>query len=244
MPKHDPIKVQPRMKRRYRYWQESLRAMMEPATENQVSNEIDVGGRLRELRAMRGLSIRSLAELSGLNFNTLSLIENEKTSPSVSTLQQLAQALQVPITAFFETTFTQKDIVLQKVGQRPKATFAHGLLEDLGGGLTLGEGVPLLLKLEPGAESGSDAIVHTGQEFVYCLQGSLTYTISGTEYNLSPGDSLIFQAHLPHRWGNRGETESRSILILCPADENDRSAEQHFKSEHDKGDGSGKEENL
>jgi transcriptional regulator with XRE-family HTH domain len=228
MPKNNPDHIHLRKRQHYRRWQESLMAMMEPANTNQAVNIIDVGKRLRELRAMRGLSIRSLAELSGLNFNTLSLIENEKTSPSVSTLQQLAQALQVPITAFFETTFIQADVIFQKSGQRPKATFAHGLLEDLGGGIMLGEGVPLLLKLEPGAESGPEAIVHTGQEFVYCLKGNLTYMISGVEYNLSPGDSLIFQAHQPHRWGNGGESESQSILVLCPADENDHSTEQHF----------------
>jgi transcriptional regulator with XRE-family HTH domain len=235
MPRYDPGSTHPHGMRRYRHWQENLRAMMEPAEENQTAESIDVGGRLRELRAMRGLSIRSLAEMSGLNFNTLSLIENEKTSPSVSTLQQLAQALQVPITAFFEASFAQKDVVFQKPEQRPRAAFSHGFLEDLGAGLTLGEGVPLLLTLEPGAEGSSDTIVHTGQEFVYCLQGSITYTIAGQEYNLGPGDSLIFQAHLPHCWGNRGQVDSRSILIICPADENDRSTEQHFMEEKGKG---------
>ena len=64
--------------------------------------EIDVGGRLRVLRTGRGLSMRALAKKSGLNVNTLSLIENQHTSPSVSTLQQLALALNVPLTAFFE----------------------------------------------------------------------------------------------------------------------------------------------
>ena len=63
---------------------------------------IDVGKRLRLLRSEKGLSLRALAELSGLNFNTLSLIENAKSSPSVSTLQRLAIALDVPITTFFE----------------------------------------------------------------------------------------------------------------------------------------------
>jgi transcriptional regulator with XRE-family HTH domain len=242
MPKNGPGFSHPRRMRHYRRWQESLMSMMEPADEDQTADIINVGLRLRELRTSRGLSIRSLADLSGLNFNTLSLIENEKTSPSVSTLQQLALALQVPITAFFESTAEQKDVVFQKFGQRPKATFAHGSLEDLGGGLMLGEGVPLLLKLEPGAESGPDAIVHTGQEFVYCLQGILTYIIAGVEYNLSPGDCLIFQAHHPHQWSNRGESESRSILILCPADENDRSAEQHFKTGEDNGDEDGSKE--
>ena len=57
------------------------------------NGEIDVGQRLRELRAMRGLSLRALSGQSGLNVNTLSLIENRRTSPSVSTLQQLALTL-------------------------------------------------------------------------------------------------------------------------------------------------------
>ena len=53
----------------------------------------NVGQRLREIRTSRRLSMKSLAQMSGLNINTLSLIENERTSPSVSTLQQLAQSI-------------------------------------------------------------------------------------------------------------------------------------------------------
>src|SRR3990172_3921362 len=75
---------------------------------------IDVGARLRILRAVAGLSIRTLAFKSGLNVNTLSLIENGKTSPSVSTLQQLAMTLDIPITAFFETETPKKTIAYHK----------------------------------------------------------------------------------------------------------------------------------
>ncbi len=220
-----------RTARRQSQWRESLTAMMRPSTENPVSTEINIGHRLLELRTMQGLSIRSLAEISGLNFNTLSLIENEKTSPNVSTLQQLATALQVPITAFFEPTTTYKDVVFQKFGQRPQTTFPHGELEDLGGGLALGEATPLLLTSNPFANSGPDTIAHTGQEFVYCLEGNMVYTVGQDEYILEPGDSLIFQAHIPHRWENRGETLFRSILVICPSDDNDRLVEQHLANE-------------
>lgn len=226
-----PSALHTRKMHRHLRWRDSLMAIMEPAVDNPGATEIDVGHRLRELRTSRGLSIRSLAEMSGLNFNTLSLIENQKTSPSVSTLQRLALALQVPITAFFKTETLHQDVVYQKSDQRPKAMFAHGKLEDMGDGMTLGDGIPLLLTLEPGADSGPDAIVHTGQEFVYCLMGCLTYTVAGKEYALEAGDSLIFEAHLSHRWENRGIILSRSILILCPADADDSSAEQHFMPE-------------
>jgi transcriptional regulator with XRE-family HTH domain len=193
--------------------------------------EIDVGCHLREIRTGRGLSMRALADLSGLNVNTLSLIENGKTSPSVSTLQQLASALDVPITAFFEIEIPRRNISYQKDGERLRAAFAHGTLEDLGAGLTLHGGQPFLVTLEPRADSGSTPIVHTGHEFVFCLQGHLSYTIEDQIYLLNPGDSLLFEAHLRHCWQNTGETRSRSLLIMCPSDESDRPTEHHFKAE-------------
>jgi transcriptional regulator with XRE-family HTH domain len=195
------------------------------------SSEIDVGGRLRSLRNARSLSLRALAESSGLNFNTLSLIENGKTSPSVSTLQQIAAALQIPIASFFQTEPQKKNIVFQKADHRRPAVFQNGALEDLGEGLSLHGGQLMLLTLQSGAEGSSDPIIHTGQEFAFCLEGELEYLIEGQGYSMAPGDSLIFEAHLPHRWGNPGEQVSRSLLILCPSDEHDHPAERHFPQE-------------
>ena len=210
-----------------------LRADVFPASAPDAEFEVNVGKRLRVLRTEHELSLRLLAEMSGLNVNTLSLIENGRTSPSVSTLQQLARALQVPISAFFEMDEPTQSIVFQKAGQRPRAAFAHGTAEDMGAGLTLHGGQPLLVTLHSGADSGLSPIVHTGYEFVYCLEGQLTYTIEDHNYALEAGDSLIFEAHLPHRWGNAGHTVTRSLLILCPNDENDRPTERHFATAAD-----------
>jgi transcriptional regulator with XRE-family HTH domain len=212
-------------------WRDRLYEAMQSSSQISADAEINVGRRLHDLRLQQGLSIRSLAELSGLNFNTLSLIENEKTSPNVNTLQQLAMALQVPIAAFFETASVHKDVVFQKFNDRPQAFFPQGVLEDLGEGLALGEATPLLMTLEPNTCSSVDAIVHTGQEFVYCLEGSLVYQVGGDEYLLEPGDSIIFQAHIPHRWENKQDMPSRSLLILCPSDVSDLSVEQHLMSD-------------
>lgn len=79
---------------------ETLATLLMPVYEEKL--ETSLGNRLRELRRQQGLSLRALAEKSGLSANTLSLIENGKTSPSVATLQQIALALNIPITAFFE----------------------------------------------------------------------------------------------------------------------------------------------
>lgn len=202
-----------------------------PPAEARVEYEVNVGDRLRSLRLENRHSLRRLAELSGLNVNTLSLIENGRTSPSVSTLQQVARALQVPISAFFETHESAQTIVYQRTGQRPRAAFAHGTAEDLGAGMTLHGGQPLLVTLRPGADSGAAPIVHTGHELVYCLEGQLAYTVGDRDYLLEAGDSLIFEAHLPHRWGNPGAGVTRSLLIMCPEDENDRPTERHLVME-------------
>jgi transcriptional regulator with XRE-family HTH domain/mannose-6-phosphate isomerase-like protein (cupin superfamily) len=221
-----------RLGHRHRQCLADLFPLYEPS-EKDAAGDVNVGRRLRELRTEQDLSIRALAEMSGLNFNTLSLIENNKTSPSVSTLQQLARGLDVPITAFFERLQAPKQVVFQKAGQRPRASFVYGLLEDLGAGMTLQGGQPLLVTMKPGADSGTDPIVHTGHEFVFCLDGYLTYRVEGDEYLLETGDSLLFEAHLPHCWRNLGEVPSRSLLILCPTDENDTSTEQHFTPEQE-----------
>ncbi len=194
----------------------------------QASPEISVGHRLRELRNERKLSIRALAERSGLNVNTFSLIENGKTSPSVSTLQQIAAALEVPITAFFETSAPKNSVAHIVARHRPRLNFAHGTLEDLGAGLTNRAVEPFVVTLEPHARSGDTPIVHTGVEFVFCLQGRMTYEVEDKSYDLEPGDSLLFESYLPHCWRNDAAQPAQAILVLCPTDARDRPTERHF----------------
>lgn len=196
-----------------------------------LADEINVGRCLRRLRSQRGLSMRALAGQSGLNINTLSLIENGKTSPSIATLQMLASALETPITAFFDTGVSKNEIAYHKACQRPKAAFAYGMLEDLGAGMISQGAEPFLVIMEPHANSGPVQIVHTGREFVFCLEGKLTYTIDNQEYLLEPGDSLLFEAHLPHRWQNSDFVPTRSLLVLCPSDEHDHPTELHFSQD-------------
>jgi transcriptional regulator with XRE-family HTH domain/uncharacterized RmlC-like cupin family protein len=199
-----------------------------PIASTDSMDEIQVGQRLRALRTARGLSIRSLAEISGLNVNTLSLIENQRTSPSVSTLQQLARTLQVPISEFFETDHGNKHVVCWKEGTCPRATFNHGSIEDLGAGMSRSGAEPLVVTLDPKADSGKTPIVHTGREFVYCLEGHIAYSVDNETYQLGPGDSLLFEAFLPHHWKNMDATPSRNLLVLCPMDERDNPTARHF----------------
>lgn len=191
--------------------------------------EIRVGPRMRELRAMRKLSLRALAEMSGLNINTLSMIENEHTSPSISTLQQISQSLKVPISKFFETREGGRELVYQRQGQRPRVAFKHSTIEDLAAGMPRFSAEPLIVTINPGADSGKSPIVHTGREFVYCIEGRIIYTVKKQDYELTPGDSLAFEAYLPHQWKNPTRTQARILLVLCPMDVRDNPTEHHFQ---------------
>jgi transcriptional regulator with XRE-family HTH domain len=191
--------------------------------------KVSIGQRLRDLRIKKGYSLRILAERSSLNINTLSLIENNKTSPSVATLQQLARALDVPITDFFETEAESRPVVYTSRFKREDAQLERGRMENLGKGLTRNAVQPFVVTLEVGADSGVQMIVHTGYEFVYVLSGRVMYLIDNKPYLLDPSDTLVFESHLPHRWKNVGEGEAQIILVLVPSDQHEELGGRHFK---------------
>jgi len=70
------------------------------------------------------------------------------------------------------------------------------------------------ITLEPHADMGAGQVVHAGHEFVCCLAGRVWYEIDGAAHLLDPGDFLLFEANLPHRWGNPGDEEARLLLVL------------------------------
>jgi len=190
-----------------------------------------VGQNLRDLRKARGFSLRNLAKSSGLNINTLSMIENGKTSPSVSTLQQLALALKVPLSAFFDTTSIDKQIVFTSADERPLVQFGNTMLESLGRQLAGHAVQPFVIKLAPEIKSGEMPIAHTGYEFVFCLHGKIEYRILDEVYLLETGDSLVFQAHLAHSWQNIGKETTEILLIFFPSELGDTPDAHHFKNQ-------------
>ena len=133
---------------------------------DQEAYSVDVGTRLRQLREERKLSMRALATASGLSANALSMIERGKTSPSVSTLYKLADAMGVPITTFFGEQTTRQQVIFIRAQKRPRVPFSRGIWEGLGGEQFSGRVEPFMLTLESGASSGLHNMIHSGHEFV------------------------------------------------------------------------------
>ena len=190
---------------------------------------VDVGNRLRQLREGRKVSMRTLAQMSGLSANALSMIERGKTSPSVSTLYRLADALGVPVTDFFSPESSRKKVVFLKADERTRLPFMRGLWEGLGGEQFSGRMMPFMLTLENGASSGPNNVVHTGHEFVYCLRGQLEYLVENQVYSLEAGDSLLFSAQLKHRWRNPGGMVTNALIIISDYAEGDQPMPLHME---------------
>jgi transcriptional regulator with XRE-family HTH domain len=192
---------------------------------------MDVGSRLRQLRSERGKSMRALARDSGLSTNALSMIERGRTSPSVSTLYKLAEALEVPITAFFRMEPEREDIVYRKVARRKKVVIPKGVWEGLGGESFAGRIEAFMITLENGASSGPFGMIHTGSEFVLCLEGQLEYIVEDQKFILEPGDSLIFAAQLQHRWRNLIHAKTQVIIVISGFEFGERPSEFHIASQ-------------
>jgi transcriptional regulator with XRE-family HTH domain len=190
---------------------------------------IDVGSRLKELREARNISMRTLATKSGLSANALSMIERGKTSPSVSTLYKLSDAMGISITAFFGPESDKKQVVFLKSDERTRMSFTRGVFEALGGEQFVGRVEPFMLTMESGATSGPHTITHTGHEFVFCLRGELEYQVEKELFHLSAGDSLLFASQLKHKWRNAGKTVTNALIIISGFAEGEQPNAMHWK---------------
>ncbi len=192
-----------------------------------TTDDLSVRARIRAFRQERGISIRALAAKCGISGNTLSLIENNRTSPSLHTLQLLANGLGVPLSTFFTEEKAEHSPVYQQQGQRSLVHFTNGTLEKLDEGLPPLGAEPVLVTMESRLDNSKD-IIHAGREFIYCLDGRVTCVVENQAYQLSPGDSLLFDARKPHRWLNSYPGPSKLLVLFCPMDPHDQPAERHL----------------
>jgi transcriptional regulator with XRE-family HTH domain len=178
-----------------------------------MKQKLSVGERLHNLRNERDLSQRVLAQQAGISTNSISLIERDEISPSVATLQNLATALHVRVSYFFEDE-SEQSVLHVKANQRSAVDSQGVRIESIGSRIQAQEIEPFLVQLAPHTSSGERQVIHAGHEVVYCLKGKLEYLIDGTVYQVEEGDFLVFEASLPHLWRNPFDASAKFILIL------------------------------
>jgi transcriptional regulator with XRE-family HTH domain len=197
---------------------------------DQNASSVNISERITTLREEKGLSIRALGRLSGLSANAISVIERGLSSPSVSTLYKISNALEIPVTAFFEQPESEKNVVFVKSTERNRIPLHRGLWEGLGGEQFHGTVEPFMVTLEAGTSSGRFPMVHSGHEFVFCLRGELIYEVDSNTYHMESGDALVFSATLEHKWQNPGKNVTNALIILCGFREGESPSKYHLDS--------------
>jgi quercetin dioxygenase-like cupin family protein/DNA-binding XRE family transcriptional regulator len=161
-----------------------------------------IANHVRERRKEIGLNVGQLAQRSGISKGMLSKIENAQTSPSLSTLERLAAALDMPVTALFRGLAEERDAVFVKAGSGPeivrqgtRAGHTYQLLGTLRGPNKRVE--PLLVSLTEATEVFPQ-FQHAGVEILYVLEGRMEYSYGTQAYLMEPGDTLQFEGDIPH----------------------------------------------
>ncbi|MCP5072442.1 MAG: helix-turn-helix domain-containing protein [Rhodobacteraceae bacterium] len=166
--------------------------------------EVAIGRAVRSFRKQQGLTVAELATKTGLSVGMLSKIENGNTSPSLTSLQTLANALSVPLTAFFHQFEERREAVHTKAGEGvekeragTRAGHQYNLLGHIGANTSGVIVEPYLITLTDKSDV-FPAFQHAGIETIYMLEGEVGYRHGDEIYDLKPGDTLHFDADTPH----------------------------------------------
>ncbi|MBB5019906.1 transcriptional regulator with XRE-family HTH domain [Chitinivorax tropicus] len=165
---------------------------------------VEVAQRLRLIRERFGLSQRELAKRAGVTNSTISLIEQNRVSPSVSSLKKVLDGVPMSLAEFF--TFDVDGPV------RPSPFFSKEQMPNIGSDhvafFLLGHGlkdrkITMLREVyDAHADTGHDMLKHDGQECGLVVKGRIELTVDGQVQILSEGDGFYFDSQLPHRFRN------------------------------------------
>jgi transcriptional regulator with XRE-family HTH domain len=182
--------------------------------------EVAIGREVRAYRRKQEVTVSELSATTGISIGMLSKIENGNTSPSLTTLQSLAHALNVPLTAFFRGFEESRTAVHTKAGEGveleragTRANHQYNLLGHIGANSSGVIVEPYLITLSDEADM-FPTFQHAGIETIYMLEGEVDYRHGDNIYSLRPGDTLFFDADAPHGPENLVKLPARYLSII------------------------------
>ena len=173
------------------------------------------GEKVRALRMQRGLTLADLAKKTQRSISLLSQIENDNISPSFSSMQTIADALEVPLAQIIsqEPSAEEGDSYHIKESER-KVLMTQGEVQHQ----LLSRGLPLsfefnVVEVPPGASTGDYLYSHEGEECGLLLEGELVVESGRRVHHLKPGDSITMKSSLPHKLSNPGKQMARAVWV-------------------------------
>ena len=175
--------------------------------------ELQLGPRIRALRQARNITLRELAARAGVTESFLSQVEREVTSPSIASVQRIAQALDLAIAELFIESVPSGRVVRRSERRRIAypglGAVDEFLTSDMNGRLQV-----IVSTIEPGGGTGDEPYAHeSDEEVVIVLAGRLELWVADEHHLLEEGDSITYSSRLPHRNVNPGE--GPAVVLFC-----------------------------
>jgi len=173
------------------------------------------GEKVRALRMQRGFTLSHLAEKTKRSVSLLSQIETGNVSPSFSSMQTIADALEVSLAQIIseEPTTEGGDFYHIRESERKVLITQGGVQHQL---LSRGLSLPFefnVLEIPPGASTGDPLYFHEGEECGFLLEGELVLEVGRQVHHLKPGDSITMKSSLPHKLSNPGKQKARAVWV-------------------------------
>ncbi len=178
---------------------------------------MDIGNRLQAVRKSKGLSQRELAKRVGVTNSTISLIEQNKVSPSISSLKKVLDGIPISLADFFTQDLEDSgDSPFYEAAEQPDVGnndihyFLVGHRQRNRRMCVLREVMP------PGSDTGEAMITHEGEEGGVVLQGRVEITVGSQRRVLGPGEAYYFECRQPHRFRNVGDEDAVLVSASTP----------------------------
>ncbi len=177
-----------------------------------------IGPRVRALREAMRLSLRDLAERSGVSAPMLSQVERGETSPTLAVAEKIAAGLELTLSQLLRLD-EGEHVVISRAGERRRYERGGHRFEELTPPLPGQRADVSLHELAPGATTGGpdDPPMHEpgSRETTVVLEGTLALFVEGARHDLSSGDSVTFDADLPHHFENEGEEPTQFLAVIA-----------------------------
>lgn len=174
---------------------------------------------IRKIRKDKKISLRQLAEKSGLSVSFLSNLENGRVNITLSALRKIATALEVPVARLIADD-SQEGVVIVKKDKRmnivhhrsPQGTVIQQFLTR-----SPSFDLEIVVIQLPAGTSSESYKSHQGQEFTYVLEGEVVLCLNENVYQLKDGDMAYYDASIPHKWENRSGNQTEILVGATPA---------------------------
>lgn len=178
----------------------------------------DIGAKVKKLRSEKQITLKNLSELTNLSIGYLSQLERGKTTVALDSLQKIAEVLGVDFTYFFETSNINNNEICKSYERNVLFMEKNNFIEyQLSHNLSDKKLLPRLIEVLP--QKGTEPMEvygHEGEEFMYVLEGILTYYYNGRIFELYPGDALHIHSDVPHNLSNNTNNIARFIVVSIP----------------------------